>query len=114
MLWLDSLCDEVGTTVVSIDGETLCGSAKQGAHTVHLLSVISHELGITLTQLPVSNKTNIISGALQILQSFDVRRKVVTTDALLTQHTFCQDLCDAETDHLMLVKKNRDTLFDEF
>lgn len=86
---LEALPDEVDTTTVAIDGKTLRGSAKQNAHVTHLLSVVSHELGITLAQRPVSDKTNEIPIATQILQAFDVAGKVVTTDALLTQRAFC-------------------------
>ena len=35
---------------VAIDGKTMCASQKSGATTSHGLSVVSHELGITLTQ----------------------------------------------------------------
>ena len=55
---LEALPDEVDTTAMVIDDKTLCGSVKQGAHTTHLLSVVSHQLGITLTQRPISEKTN--------------------------------------------------------
>ena len=51
-----------------------------------------NEFGITLAQCPVSEKTNEIPVATQILEAFDVAGKVVTTDALLTQRTFCQNL----------------------
>ena len=38
-------------TGVAIDGKTLRGSRKQNAKLTHLMSVVSHELGITLTQI---------------------------------------------------------------
>ena len=89
---LETLGDKVDTTAVVIDGKALCGSSKQDAQIAHLLSVVSHELGLTLTQRPVSDKTNEILVASKILEAFDVRGKVITTDALLTQRTFCQDI----------------------
>ncbi len=92
---LEALPDEIDKEAVAMAGKTLCGSAKQGAHITHLLSVVSHQLGITLAQRPVSEKTNEIPVATQILQTFDVAGKVVTTDALLTQRSVCQDLCGA-------------------
>ena len=45
---LEDLPDEVDKAAVAMDGKTLCGSANQGAHTTHLLSVVSHQLGIPL------------------------------------------------------------------
>ena len=38
---------------VAIDGKKLCASEKSGAIISHLLSVVSQELGVTLTQLRV-------------------------------------------------------------
>jgi len=49
------------TTVYEIsrlDGKTLRGSRKQGAPGVHLLSALSHHVGLTLAQQAVSDKTN--------------------------------------------------------
>ena len=98
---------------VAIDGKTLVASAKQEATTKHLLSVVSHELGVTLTQCAVSDKTNEIPVSTQILEAFDVKGKVVTTDALLTQRAFCQKVVDAEGDYLLPVKKNQAALYEE-
>ena len=69
-------------------------SKKSGAAISHLLSVVSHELGVTLTQQGVSDKTNEIPISTEILKNFDVSGKVITTDALLTQKTFCQEIIE--------------------
>src|SRR6266566_537728 len=39
-----------GEVAVALDGKTLRGSKKQGAPGVHLLSALSHHVGLTLTQ----------------------------------------------------------------
>ncbi len=98
---------------IAIDGKTLCGSLTQDAQITHLLSVVTHQLGITLTQRPVSDKTNEIPIASRILEAFDVAGKVVTTDALLTQRLFCQDLCDADAEYVMPVKENQPNLLED-
>ena len=104
---LEDLPTETQRQAIAIDGKTLCGSDKQGATLTHLLSVVSHQLGITLTQQPVAAKTNEIPVATQILQAFDVSGKIVTTDALLTQKTFCQTVCEKNADYLLPVKANQ-------
>ena len=48
---------------LAIDGQTLRGSRTQGAPAVHLLSVLSHRLGLTMWQQAVADKTNAIPGA---------------------------------------------------
>ena len=99
-------CSEGGPTGVSIDGKTLRGSRCQGGHRVHLLSVVSHELGITLCQKAFSAKDHEIPGSLDILKMFDVCGKVVTTDALLTQRRFSAAVCLRGGDYVLPVKGN--------
>jgi hypothetical protein len=70
---------------LALDGKRLCGSAKQGASDVHLLSAVSHGLGLTLFQQAVSDKTNEIGGVLSVLSGLVLEGRVVTMDALLTQ-----------------------------
>ena len=112
--WAKAVLAEIpgeDTTAVALDGKTLIGSAKQGATISHLLSAVSHQLGITLAQQPVATKTNEIPVSTQILQAFQVRGKIVTTDALLTQRAFSQNLCQAEADYVMPVKGNQKCLY---
>ena len=97
---------------VAIDGKTMRASQKSGALTSHLLSVVSHELGITLTQRSISDKTNEIPISTEILKAFDVSGKVITTDALLTQRTFCQAIIEREGDYVLPVKDNQPDLLD--
>ena len=97
---------------LAIDGKTMCASQKSGATTSHGLSVVSHELGITLTQQSVSGKTNEGPISTEILKAFDVSGKVITTDALLTQRTFCHALIDSDGDYMLPVKDNQPDLLD--
>ena len=43
---------------ISIDGKTQRGSLKQGSSITHLLSAVSHKLGLTLAQCSVDKETN--------------------------------------------------------
>jgi hypothetical protein len=70
---------------LAIDGKTLRGSKKQGALNVHLLSVLSHRLGITLYQHAVPEKSNEISALPPLLSALLLQGRVVTVDALLCQ-----------------------------
>ena len=99
---------------VAIDGKELCGSEDpETGYRTHLLSAVSHELGITLTQCAVSEKTNEIPLSTELLKAFDVVGKVVTTDALLTQRAFCKEVIDHQADYALPVKKNHKQMFDD-
>ena len=50
--------------------------------------MVSHQLGVTITQKAVDTQTNEIPISTEILSAFDLRGKVVTTDSLLTQRPF--------------------------
>ena len=66
-VWADSVVAHTPTTpaapevAMAVDGKTLRGSKKQGAPGTHLLSVLAHRLGLTLTQQAVAAKTNEIN-----------------------------------------------------
>ena len=99
---------------VAIDGKELCGSENpETGYRTHLLSAVSHELGITLAQCNVSRKTNEIPISTQLLKAFDVVGKVVTTDALLTQRTFCKEVIQHQADYVLPVKENHKQLYDD-
>ena len=97
--------------VVAMDGKTMRATHKQDATISHLLSVISHELGVTLTQRSVSDKTNEIPISTEILKAFDVSGKIITTDALLAQRAFCEQVVDAGGDYVQPVQKNQAFLY---
>ena len=99
---------------VAIDGKELCGSKDpETGYRTHLLSAVSHELGITLAQCAVSRKTNEIPISTKLLKALDVAGKVVTTDALLTQRTFCKDIIEHQADYALPVKENHKQMYDD-
>lgn len=102
-----------GLTAVAIDGKTLRGSKKQNAKLTHLLSVVSHELGVTLTQKPMSAKTHEVPVSREILKAFDVSGKVVTADALLTQRSFCASILALGGDYVLPVKANHKQAYED-
>lgn len=77
---------------LAIDGKTLRGSKQQGALDVHLLSVLSHRLGLTLNQQAVADKTNEIGAIHQVLEALVLEGRVVTVDALLCQRQIAAEI----------------------
>ena len=112
--WVVQTLESLPTTsprlAVAIDGKMLKGSAKQQAKVNHLLSVVSHQLGVTITQKAVDTQTNEIPISTEILSAFDLRGKVVTTDSLLTQRHFCQKVCALGGDYVVPVGLNQKQL----
>jgi predicted transposase YbfD/YdcC len=99
-----------GEVAVALDGKTLRGSQKQGAPGVHLLSALSHHVGLTLTQQAVDAKTNEITQVETVLRQLVLKDRVVTMDALLTQRHVAQAIVDEGGDYIMIVKENQPQL----
>jgi hypothetical protein len=83
-----------GEVAVALDGKTLRGSRKPGAPGVHLLSALSHHVGLTLAQQAVDAKTNEITQVETVLHQIVLKDRVVTMDALLTQRHVAQTIVD--------------------
>jgi predicted transposase YbfD/YdcC len=117
---LGTWADEVMTSVpaadaapeeaIAVDGKTLRGSKKQGAPGTHLLSVVGHRLGLTLTQQAVDAKTNEIKAIETLLEQIVLKGRILTMDALLTQRQVAQTIVDQGGDYVMIVKNNQPQL----
>jgi DDE_Tnp_1-associated len=77
---------------LSVDGKTLRGTRTQQVHAggspvveCHLLSAVSHGLGLCLAQEAVTSKENEIPAMKRLLEGLVLEGRVVTMDALLTQ-----------------------------
>jgi predicted transposase YbfD/YdcC len=114
--WADSVVAHTPATpeapevAMAVDGKTLRGSKKQGAPGTHLVSVLAHRLGLTLTQQAVAAKTNEIKEVETVLSQIVLTGRVVTMDALLTQRQVAQTIVDAGGDYVMIVKDNQPQL----
>ena len=91
---------------VALDGKTLRGSRKHGAPGVHRLSALAHQVGLTLAQQAVAEKTNEIPAVETVLGQMVLKGRVVTMAALLTQTAVAQTIVDAGGDDVMIVTAN--------
>lgn len=94
----------------AIDGKRLRGSHKQGAPGTHLLSALSHRLGLTVAQEAVDDKTNEITAVQTILRGMLLEGRVITVDALLTQRAVAQTIVERGGDYVMVAKDNQPRL----
>ena len=114
--WADSVvgslpaAPETPGSAVALDGKTLRGSKKQGAPGTHLLSALAHQVGVTLAQHAVDDKTNAITAVETLLHHLVLEGRIVTMDALLTQRHVAQTIVDKGGDYVMIVKENQPRL----
>lgn len=94
----------------AIDGKSLRSSQKQGAPGAHLLSAVSHRLGLTLGQRAVPDSTNEISAARELLSGLIIKGRVITMDALLTQRKLAEAILARGGHYVMMAKDNQPQL----
>lgn len=119
--WADSVleCTPIPETVedkaelVAIDGKELRGSKKQGAPAAHLLSALSHRLGLTLTQRGIDDKTNELTGLPEVLRGLVLEGRIFTVDAIHTQVKAAKAIIAGKGDYVMIVKENQPELLAE-
>ena len=99
-----------GEAAVALDGTTLRGSRKPGAPGVHLLSALSHHVGLTLAQHAVDDTTNASTQVETVLPHRVVQGRVGTMDALLTQRHVAHTIVEKGGDSVMIVKEHQPQL----
>jgi DDE_Tnp_1-associated/Transposase DDE domain len=95
---------------VAMDGKTLCGTLQPHERAVHLLSLLDHRSGCTLSQVRVDEKTNEAKAALELLRTLVLKGRVVTGDAMFCQREICQQIVQQGGHYLFVVKDNQPAL----
>lgn len=99
------------SVLVSIDGKTLRGTLSAGqTKGVHLLAVYLPGEGLVLAQVAVASKENEIPATPRVLEMVDLRGKIVTADALLTQRKIAIHIVEAGGEYVLPVKENQPQL----
>ena len=99
---------------VNIDGKTLRGSISAGqTRGVHLLAAYVPDEHLVLAQVEVDGRENEIRAAPRLLESIDLRGKVVSGDAMLAQRELSMQIVDEGGQYIWTVKDNQPQLRDD-
>ena len=114
--WLVSLPDVVQATVASADGKTSKQGHDSQGDPVHMLSIFTHQLGLSLAQFPVNDgkptePQALKAGLAELLEHYPFLR-LFTADALFTQRPLARVILDANRDYLFAVKDNQPVLLE--
>lgn len=105
--------DDVTGKTIAIDGKTVCSTEKMSKHEnpLHIASAYISEIGITIGQLAVSNKSNEIPAVQELIQMINIKDAVVVADALNCQKRTAKLIIDGKGDYLLSVKENHPNLY---
>jgi predicted transposase YbfD/YdcC len=95
---------------VSVDGKTLRGSYDLNQPAIHLVSAVASELGVSLGQWKVNEKSNEITAIPALLELLALESCVVSIDAIGCQKSIASQIIDQKADYLLAVKDNQPTL----
>ena len=104
--WVASRLPE-GTTVLSIDGKTMCGSRDGEVPGVHLVAAYAPEAEAVLGQIRVDAKTNEHKAALELLGILPLKGKIVIGDAAFCQRDLAKQVIDQGGDYILVAKDNQ-------
>jgi len=99
--WLDG---------IAIDGKTLRGARRLGAHDVHLLSACCQQHALVLGQQAVPDSTNELGAIGPFLATLPLAGETVTFDAEFTQWLVARQVVEQGGAYLMVVKANQPSL----
>jgi hypothetical protein len=109
--WLFEVVPEADA--VAVDGKRVRGASRGQDRRVHLISAFLHQQGATVASRQVGAKTNEISELGPLLEPLELTERVVTADAMHTQHETARFLVEDKRAHYVFtVKGNQGALFD--
>ena len=108
MEWIGELVNTKGRHL-AIDGKALRGGASKvkSGITPMLLNVVDGKTGIVLSQMPIPNKECEITRIPVLLKLLDIRKSIITIDAIGTQTGIMEQIVGQGGHFIFLVKNNQ-------
>jgi predicted transposase YbfD/YdcC len=111
--WTESLAQMLAGRVIAIDGKTLRRAHDKEQKPLHLVSAFATENRLVLTQQAVDDKSNEITAIPELLAVLDVKKAIITIDAMGCQKEIAGQIKDQGGDYVLALKENQPTLYTE-
>ena len=114
--WIKEIVNDNGLHI-SIDGKAIKSArdAINGGNTPYIVSGFLSDIGISIGQVKVDDKSNEITAIPELLELLDIQGKIITIDAIGTQENTCNLITNKEKkgDYILKVKDNQKDLKDD-
>lgn len=108
--WVEAINPHHEQEIINIDGKTLRRSHGKDKSAIHMVSAWANKAGLTLGQVKVDDKSNEITAIPELLELLEIQGCIVTIDAMGTQKTIAERICEGGADYLLALKGNQSTL----
>ena len=114
--WIKEIIDKNGQHLC-IDGKAIKSArdAINGGNTPYIVSGFLADIGISIGQVKVDDKSNEITAIPDLIKLLDIEGKIITIDAIGTQEEICNLITskDKKGDYILKVKDNQKDLKDD-
>jgi predicted transposase YbfD/YdcC len=102
-----------GKEHISFDGKVVCGSKHGNTDALQLMTAMVVENGLIIYQKRTSTKTNEIPVMQSMLANMDIKKAIITADAMHCQTETTALIRKGKGDYVLQVKKNQGNLYKE-
>lgn len=112
--WIKEIVGQKGTHL-AIDGKAIKSARNKinGGNTPSIVSAFLCDIGISIGQVKVDDKSNEINAIPELLDLIDIKGKIITIDAIGTQEDIANKIVDKKGFYVLKVKDNQKDLKDD-
>lgn len=113
--WIKNIINNKSGRFLSIDGKAVKSATDKinGGNTPYIVSGFLSEIGISIGQVKVNDKSNEITAIPDLIDLIDISGLIVTIDAIGTQTNIAKKIIDNKGDYILKVKNNHKDLLDD-
>jgi predicted transposase YbfD/YdcC len=100
-------------TTIAIDGKTMRGNGNKDQRPNHIVTAYDGANHLSIGQVVVGEKSNEITAIPRLLRMIDLRKGIVTIDAMGTQTDIVDEIIKGKGDYCLAVKGNQTALFED-
>jgi len=113
--WIESLEIDTDKEIIAIDGKTLRGSGnkRKNVKALHLVSAWAANNRLMLGQVKTQEKSNEIEAIPRLLNMLDIKKSIVTIDAMGCQKNIALQIIEQGADYVLSLKENQASLYQD-
>ena len=113
--WIKNVVNNNTGRFLSIDGKAIKSATDKvnGDNTPYIVSAFLNEVGISIGQVKVNDKSNEMTAIPELLDLIDISGLFVTIDAIGTKTNIANKIIDKKGNYILKVKTNQKDLLDD-